>query len=330
MDDPDGGVTGETWQWASSSDGSTGWAPISGATAAAYTPAEADGGMYLQATVSYTDGEDSGKSATSGVSGPVITLTSPMFNEGLATGISVAENTAAGDIGDPFTATDADGGTPVYSLASGTDASFSIDAATGQLSTTAELDYETAMSHTITVEVRDNVDDAGAADTAVDATIDVIVTVTNEDEDGTVTLPSTAPQVGTPIMASVTDPDGAVTGETWQWASSDAMGGTYTDIEGATDASYTPVDGDEGMYLRATAAYDDGVGADSAMMVTANAVVAATAAPTTGSEVGDKYDTNPKDGVIDKEEARTALTDYFANGITKEDARAVLTIYFKS
>ena len=268
----DGSVT---WQWASSDAMAGIFAPIEGAKNAAYTPVEADDGMYLQATASYTDGEGSGKSATSDASEQVVIITSPMFDDGLATEISVAENTAAGAIGAPFTATDADGDTPDYSLASGTGASFSIDAATGQLSTTAELDYETAMSHMVAVEVRDNEDDTGAADTAVDDTIDVTVNVTNVDEDGTVTLDS-APQVGAAITARVTDPDGGVTDETWQWASSASMAGAYTDIEGAgaMEAAYTPTMDDEGMYLRATAAYDDGVGAtDSAMMVTAEAVV---------------------------------------------------------
>ena len=53
---------------------------------------------------------------------------------------------------------------------------------------------------------------------------------------------------------------GSVTGTTWQWASSDAMDGTYTNIAGATSDSYTPVEGDANMYLRATAMYTDGHG----------------------------------------------------------------------
>ena len=179
-----------TWQWTSSDATDGTFAPIEGATNAAYTPVAADNGMYLQATASYTDGEGSGKSAPSGVSEQVAIIASPMFDDGLATEISVAEKTAAGDIGDPFTATDDDGDTPVYSLASGTGASFSIDAATGQLSTTAELDYETEMSYAITVEVRDNEDATGAADNAVDDSIAVTVNVTNVDEPGTVTLDS--------------------------------------------------------------------------------------------------------------------------------------------
>ena len=50
-----------TWQWASSSDGSTGWADI--ATSDVYTPVDADVGNYLRATASYDDEEGAGKSA---------------------------------------------------------------------------------------------------------------------------------------------------------------------------------------------------------------------------------------------------------------------------
>ena len=232
------------------------------------------------------------------------------------------KNTAAGAIGNPFTATDADGDAPVYSLASGTDASFSIDAATGQLSTTAELDYETAMTYMVTVEVRDNEDDSGAADTAVDATHDVTVTVTNVDEDGTVALSSANPRVGTALTASLTDPDGVTAGSvTWQWASSNAMNGAYSDIAGATSDSYTPETGDENMYLRAMASYTDGEDSGkSASMMSPNAVARVLVVEEDG------YDDN-KDGLIDREEALNAVDDYYDLRINKEQMLAVVLQY---
>ena len=88
----------------------------------------------------------------------------------------------------------------------------------------------------------------------------VTVMVTNVDEDGMVTLSSQAPVVGTALTASLTDADGETTGMTWRWASSDAMDGTFTPIEGATSNSYTPVAADVGKHLRATAMYTDGHG----------------------------------------------------------------------
>ena len=72
----------------------------------------------------------------------------------------VAENTAAGtDIGDPVMATDSDRGdqeTLVYTLGGDDAASFAIDSATGQLSTSAPLDYETKNEFMVTVTATDD------------------------------------------------------------------------------------------------------------------------------------------------------------------------------
>ena len=242
------------------------FAPIAGATSRDYIPVGADAGNALRATASYTDEEGPGKSATSEVSGRVVTITSPMFNQGLANEILVPENRAAGDIGIPFTATDADGDTPVYSLASGADAAFGIDSDTGQLRTTAELDYETAMSYTITVQVTDNEDATGGLDPAVDATHAVTINVANEDESGTVSLSAQPAVVGIELTAELDDPDGGLATMAWQWASSNVMVGPFTDIMGATNAAYTPVEGDNGKYLQATARYTDGEGTDKMAM----------------------------------------------------------------
>ena len=60
--DPDGGVRGMTWKWEGSSD-KTGWTTIDGAVSGTYIPLAADVGNYLRVTVTYTDGEGSGKTA---------------------------------------------------------------------------------------------------------------------------------------------------------------------------------------------------------------------------------------------------------------------------
>ena len=46
----------------------------------------------------------------------------------------------------------------------------------------------------------------------------VKVTVENENEDGVVTLSKTQPRVGIAVTASLTDPDGSISGLTWQWS----------------------------------------------------------------------------------------------------------------
>ena len=93
----------------------------------------------------------------------------------------------------------------------------------------------------------------------------VTVTVGNMEEPGMVTVdPMGRPAVDREITAMLEDPDGVMGTVMWQWASADAMGGTYTDIDMATMNTYTPMGGaeddDVGMYLQVTAEYEDGEG----------------------------------------------------------------------
>ena len=62
------------------------------------------------------------------------------------------------------------------------------------------------------------------------------------------------------LTATLTDPDGSVSGVAWQWSRAEAAQGNFVDIEDETSATYTPVDGDADprYYLRATASYTDG------------------------------------------------------------------------
>ena len=88
----------------------------------------------------------------------------------------------------------------------------------------------------------------------------VTVMVTNMEEMGTVKLSSMNPVVGVALTATLTDPDGGVMNEMWQWSKSMTMNGTFMVIGEATMMSYTPMAADEGYYLRATATYTDGCG----------------------------------------------------------------------
>ena len=65
LDDPDGGVTGAAWQWASSDPMGGTFVDIAGATSASYTPVDGDVDMYLIATVMYDDGHGMDKDAMS-------------------------------------------------------------------------------------------------------------------------------------------------------------------------------------------------------------------------------------------------------------------------
>ena len=103
----------------------------------------------------------------------------PAFADDAVTTLTVLENTPAGDdIGDPYTATDDDDTTLTYALNDQDGASFEVDAS-GQIKTKAPLDRETKASYTVTVSVHDGKDPFGNANTAVDATSDVTITVTD-------------------------------------------------------------------------------------------------------------------------------------------------------
>lgn len=99
----------------------------------------------------------------------------PTFNEGTATTRTVPENTSSGtNIGSAVSASDSDGDTLTYRLGGRDAASFSIDAANGQLRTSAALDFETKSSYSVTVTVSDG--NGGSASIAV------TITVTDVDE----------------------------------------------------------------------------------------------------------------------------------------------------
>ena len=110
----------------------------------------------------------------------------------------------------------------------------------------------------------------------------ITVQVTNVNEDGAVEIEWRQPQVGIPIMASLTDPDGAATGDVeWAWSVSkvtnpDPNTETHWEDAHATvtdELEYTPATGsapdttDVGKMLRATVTYTVGD-----MMETARAV----------------------------------------------------------
>ena len=263
LEDGDGSVSGETWQWARSADGETGWTNISGATSSGYTPGNADASAYLRATVTYEDRRGPGKEA-SALTGDLVPgenrrPTFPDTENGLRT---IAENTRANrDIGAPVAATDPERDRLVYSL-TGPDAdTFNINTSSGQLRTKEPLDFETKPSYIVTVNVHDRKDGKGAVSDTIDDDQGVMITIENVEEPGTVTLTTDTQTISArvPVTAELSDPDNVVT-VSWQWHGSPNGSSGWVVIGGATSATYTPSDDDEGRYIRATASYIDGHG----------------------------------------------------------------------
>ncbi len=279
--DPDGGVASITWQWAKSEDGATGWADISNAATDTYTPAAVDAGAHLRATAQYTDAEGAAKRASSSATNPVIGVDNepPRFLEGEGAERSIAENAlASATVGVPIAASDPEGDSLTYSLATGGDSNqFAISSSSGQLTVAAgaSLDYESKPVLEVTLQVSDEKDADENQDAAIDDTITVTINLINIDEPGEVSLSATRPEVGKSLTASLTDPDGSLTNTIWLWEKSGDGVGNWESVNGGATDTYTPVLEDQDMYLRATARYTDAQGpGKSAAMVSGNRVQA--------------------------------------------------------
>ena len=187
LTDPDlvDSITG--WSWYRSSNKSNWGSPISGATGSAYTPVDADEGMYLKATASYVDGQGPNKTA-SGVSDSKVPTTNsqPSFSSNIVR--SVDENTEADQpIGKPVAATDDEADELTYSLGGDDAAHFDIATSTGQLLTKDALNFEDKASYSVTISVSDGKDVDSNENDATDATIPVTVNVNNVNEPPVVT-----------------------------------------------------------------------------------------------------------------------------------------------
>ena len=275
LEDGDGGVTGEVWQWARSRNGQTGWTNISGATSSSYTPTVADEDFFLRATVTYTDRRGAGKGAA-GITGRRVPSAnrSPAFPSTEDGQRTVPENTRAGqNIGAAVAAVDPENNRLTYTL-NGSDAdSFTVVQTTGQIRVKDDLDFETKSSYSLTVEVHDGRDGMGNTSTTIDDTQAVAITVENVEESGMVTLATDTGtiQARAEVTATLEDDDGVAGSVGWQWARSPNGRTDWVNIAGAVSAAYTPtLEEDRGNYIRATATYNDGEGSNK----TANAVSA--------------------------------------------------------
>ena len=152
------------------------------------------------------------------------------------------------NIGDPVTATDLDDDRLVYTLENARTSPFTIVRATGQLQVGEPLDYETTISYTVKVIATDTSD---AKDT-----IAVTITVNDLEEPGKVSLSWTRPQVSTALAATLTDPDGSISGTTWLWRG--LITGATGPISPGPRQPATHRSTRQGEYLQAKASYTDG------------------------------------------------------------------------
>ena len=285
-------------------------------TTADSDPADADGEATYTITVTAKD-----PSGAPGMATVVVTITDvndkPEFPEASLKEHTIAEAATTLTLGAPYDATDDDAGDDVTGTAeltygvTGADASaFTIgngedlnddgddtdlNEVLGQLALKKTPDFEAKSSYSVTVTATD---DGNAT-----AELKVTVTVTNAEDAGTVDLSQREPQVDRPVVASLTDKDGSISGASWQWYRNAVAGtvdgdldtadgaavcaadtATLCRIDKATGPAYTPV--------RADAPADD---ADTAAMLAVRV------------KYTDKHvtDTTPADDVDDGDSAFT-------------------------
>ena len=135
--------------------------------------------------------------------------------------------------------------------------------------TVKAVSAEDAMNNEYHVTVRStDVRPAGAKGATPTSTVDVIVSVSNVDEDGTVDISWRQPEVTTQLTAVASDPDVISGTPTYEWSIPKVSRPTLTNDSHWQDPfesdnnsnTYTPAVGDEGNYLRVKAEYADGEG----------------------------------------------------------------------
>ena len=249
---------------------------------------EADQSKYLRVQVSFQDDDGNAETATSDARGPV--AAEP--NES-AIGQPTISGTA--QVGEDLTA-----GTSGISDGNGlTTVSYSYQWLRGETASAAGEDISGATSATYTVVEADQgkyvrvqvsfQDDDGNAETATSDATGPVSAEPNVAATGQPTISGTA-QVGGELTAGtsgISDGNGLTTvSYSYQWLRGETASAAGEDISGATSATYTVVEADQGKYLRVRVSFQDDDGnsetatSDTTGPVSAEANESATGQPT--------------------------------------------------
>ena len=153
----------------------------------------------------------------------------------------------------------------MYSLSGADRSAFTIDRDDGTLSFRSKPDYERKGSYSITIVAR-----SGTGARSKSSALAVTIEVVDTEDDGTVSLSQRQPQVGIEIRATLSDQDGGVNLNRWEWERSSVEATSCRDyaddhddpedwdaIERASSSVYAPRPDDVGRCLRVTAHYAD-------------------------------------------------------------------------
>jgi FG-GAP-like repeat len=266
-----------SFQWQSSADGVT-FSNISGATAATYILGETDENKFVQVVTSFT--EDTGQTVTK-TSAPTAKVLDAMPT--LTVGLGGVAEQGATLTAQP-TVTSDDGGSLSYQWQSSPDAPgwvgnsatwTNISGATASTYTTQEGDENNHIQVVVTFT-----DDTGQTVTASQFTGAAVY-----DPAPTLTIPTIGgtAQEGQTLTASATVGSDEAGTASFQWQSS-ADGVSFSNISGATAATYKLGETDENKYFRVVASFTDDTGQSVSHTSVASSKVV-DAAPTLSSPV---------------------------------------------
>ena len=251
-----------------------------GAMTSTYTLVEADEGMTIKVTVSFTDDAGNAETLTSAATATVTAADSTP-----ATGAPTITGTA--QVGEILTAEtaaimDTDGLTSVTYTYQWIRVDTGDETDIGAMTSTYTLvEADEGMTIKVTVSFTD---DAGNAETLTSAATATVTTADSTPATGAPTITGTA-QVGeilTAETAAIMDTDGLTSVTyTYQWIRVDT--GDETDI-GAMTSTYTLVEADEGMTIKVTVSFTDDAGNAETLTSAATATVTtADSTPATGA-----------------------------------------------
>ena len=277
----DDGLTNVSYSYQWVANDGTNDTDISGATGSTYTLVDADEGNTVKVRVSFTDDADNEETLTSAATAAVDAApNSP------AAGAPSISGTA--QVGETLTAdtsgiADADGLSNVsYSyqwIRNDGSSDSDITSATGSSYTLAADDE----GRTIKVKVSFT-DDADNGETLTSAATAAVDAEPNSPATGTPTITGTA-QVGQTLTAdtsAIADADGLTNvSYSYQWIRND--GSSDTDIQDATDSTYSLVDADEGKTIKVRVSFTDDAGHGETLTSAATGIVAAALLPLTVS-----------------------------------------------
>lgn len=246
-----------TYTWQVSSDNGTTWTSAGTGTSHALLSSEV--GKLLRVTASYVDGLNKAESVSSASQTVANLNDAPVGKPTISGTVTQGQVLSASMAG----VTDADGMTTATASSAFTYQWQQYDGSswsniTGANSSTYTL-AQGQVGKTVRVQVSFT-DDYGTVETVTSNASASIANI-NDVATGQLALTSSSPAQGTALTASVgtvADADGLGT-LSYQWQSS-VDGTTWTDVSGATSASFSPAEAQVGQYLRAKATFTDALG----------------------------------------------------------------------